>query len=552
MLLSITNISKSYGANQALNQVSLTLATGQKVGLVGANGVGKSTLLKIIVGEVEPDDGDVTIPAGVSIGYLPQVLASAGSQTVTELIDAALGNLTVLEQRLRKLEATMQQPNGQLDALLVEYSALTEQFERRGGYDLAHRLDVVMVGLAVAHIARNRLVSTLSGGEKSRVGLAALLLRGDDLLLLDEPTNHLDFAALEWLENFLCDFKGGLLLVSHDRQFLNQTVNTIVEIEEHSRAAKVYSGSYDFYAEVKVRQHQQWIIDYAAQQAEIIELRKLIKTKANQNPFARARRDNDKFAYTFKTEKLQSSIARNLRNAEEKLHRIEEDPIPKPPSELTINPEFNPTQLANKSPLTVTGIRKSFGNQLVLDGIDCAISAESRIVIIGHNGTGKSTLLKIMAGVETPDAGEVFWAASVALGHLDQEQETLQVEGTLVDAYRASRLGEWEEMKRELLSYGLFAWSDLLKPVAALSVGQKRKLQIAQLIAHKANLLLLDEPTNHISFDVLEEFERALLKFPGPVIAISHDRRFIERFANEVWEIRAGRLIQNVRIEKRV
>lgn len=542
MLLAIDHISKAYGDNQVLNNVTFALPYGQKLGLVGANGVGKSTLIKIIIGEIEPDGGAVRLATGAEIGYLAQTLNAAEGQTIAELIDTTLGNIRQIEARLRQLEAAMVQPDEDLDRVLAEYSELTEQFERRGGYDLAYRLDQVMTGLAVAHLARDRRVATLSGGEKSRVGLAALLLASPDLLLLDEPTNHLDFAALAWLEAYLQGYKGGVLVVSHDRHFLNQTVTALVEIEEHSREAKQYSGNYDFYAEMKELERTKWVESYWAQQEEIRDLRKLMKRKAHVNPFARAPRDNDKFAYTFKAEKMQGSLSRDIRSAEERLRRIEEDPIPKPPAVLKINPDFDPQVLTSKTPITVMDVSKTYGNQRVLDLVSCTIEPHSRIVIIGPNGAGKSTLLKIMAGVALPDSGLVDVAPSVVLGHLDQEQETLVTAGTLFDVYRDGRVGDWEEFKAELLGYGLFTWPDLMKPAATLSIGQKRKLQIANLMAQKANLLLLDEPTNHISLDVLEEFEQALLDFAGPVVAISHDRRFIERFANEIWEMRDGRL----------
>jgi len=542
MLLTIDNISKAYGDNQVLNNVTFALPYGQKLGLVGANGVGKSTLIKILIGEIEPDGGEWRVASGAEVGYLAQTLRAAEGQTIEELIDVTLGNIRRIEVRLRQLEAAMVQPGDDLDCLLAEYSELTDQFERRGGYDLDYRLDQVMAGLDVAYLARDRQLSTLSGGEKSRVGLAALLLAAPDLLLLDEPTNHLDFAALAWLESYLQTYKGGVLVVSHDRHFLNQTVTTIVEIEEHSREAKQYTGNYDFYAQIKEQARAQWVESYWAQQEEIRELRKLMKSKARTNPFARAPRDNDKFAYTFKAEKMQISLSRDIRSAEEKLRRIEEDPIPKPPSELKINPDFDPQVLTSKTPITVDLVSKAYGGHCVLDHVSCTVEPHSRIVIIGPNGAGKSTLLKIMAGVVQPDAGTVDVAPSVVLGHLDQEQETLVTRGTLFDVYRDGRVGEWEEFKAELLGYGLFTWPDLMKPVATLSVGQKRKLQIANLMAQKANLLLLDEPTNHISLDVLEEFEQALLDFAGPVVAISHDRRFIERFANEIWTMQDGRL----------
>ena len=484
----------------------------------------------------------VRLVHGAEIGYLAQALHDVEALTIAELVDEMLGNLRAIEGRLRELEARMAASGDDLDEILIEYSTLTDEFERRGGYDLDHRLDQVFVGLGIERLERSRIVETLSGGEKARVGLAALLLQAPDLLLLDEPTNHLDFAALAWLEDYLQSYDGAVLVVSHDRQFLNATVATITEIQEHNREVKIYSGNYDFYAQMKVQERVKWVESYWAQQEEIRELRKLMKSKARTNPFARAPRDNDKFAYTFKAEKMQVSLSRDIRSAEEKLRRIEEDPIPKPPSEMTINPDFDPQVLTTKTPITVMNVSKMYGDQIVLDNVTCTVDPTSRIVIIGPNGAGKSTLLKIMAGELTPDRGAVEIAASVVMGHLDQEQETLITEGTLFDVYRDGRVGDPEEFKAELLGYGLFAWPDLGKSAAVLSVGQKRKLQIAGLIAQQANLLLLDEPTNHISLDVVEEFEQALLDFPGPVVAISHDRRFIERFANEIWTMQNGKL----------
>ncbi len=542
MLLSISNVSKAYGDNQVLNDVSLSISLGQKIGLVGANGVGKSTLLKLIVSELEPDTGAVATASNVEIGYLPQVLAAAADQTIDQLINASQGDLRCMEARLRELEQQMADPNGKLDIVLDEYSQLTEQFERRGGYDLEHRMGQVFAGLGIDHLPRDRAIATLSGGEKSRVGLAALLLRAPDLFLLDEPTNHLDFAALEWLEEYLQGYQGGLLVVSHDRLFLNRTVNTIVEIVEHSREAKAYTGNYDFYAELKIQERAKWVESYWLQQEEIWELRKAIKGKAYRVAPNRAPRDGDKMAYDFKAGRIDGVISRNIRAAEEKLRRIEEDAIPKPPQELSINPDFDPRTLTTKTPITVSQVSKAYGEQVLLDQVGFTLEPRSRVVIVGPNGAGKSTLLKIMSGIQRPDSGDVIMASSVVLGHLDQEQETLVERGILFDAYRADRVGEFEEFKAELLKYGLFVWQDLGKPVANLSVGQKRKLQIAMLIAQQANLLLLDEPTNHISLDVLEEFETALLNFPGPILAVSHDRRFIQRFADEIWELRDGRL----------
>ena len=428
-----------------------------------------------------------------------------------------------------------------LDDLLAEYGLLSDRYERLGGYSLEHRTREVLAGLQVDHIAPDRPVRSLSGGEKSRLGLAALILRSPDLLLLDEPTNHLDFAALAWLEQTLVEFKGALLVVSHDRHFLNRVVERIVEIDEHSKETKHYAGNYDFYAQAKAAARAKWEAEYWAQQEEIWELRKLIKSKTRQvgHP-SRPPRDGDKFIVFFKAQRVDDAVARHVRNAEERLRRLEEEAIPKPPRPLEINPSFDPATLANHFPLVASGVSKFYGAQPLLANVDLTVRSDSRVVILGPNGAGKTTLLRLLAGIEPLDTGVVERAAGVVLGYLDQEQETLDQSGTIFERFRAGRTGDTEEFKAELLGYGLFSYADLAKPVRTLSVGQKRKLQLATLLTQRANLLLLDEPTNHLSLDVVEEFEAALCDFAGPVVAVSHDRRFIERFAREIWVVGDG------------
>lgn len=541
MQLSITGVSKAYGDNQVLNQVSLALAAGQRIGLVGANGVGKSTLLRLIMGDEDADSGSVRVTAGTEVGYLPQVLVDADALTVRQLLDRALGEVVQLERTLRDLEQRLAAGGESLAEDLAEYGRVSEQFERRGGYDLAHRLEVTLAGLQVDHIGMERPVWSLSGGEKARLGLAALLLRSPDLMLLDEPTNHLDFAALSWLEDTLLTFRGGLLVVSHDRRFLNRVVTSIVEIDEVSRELKHYAGNYDLYAQQKVAARAKWEAEYWAQQEEIWELRKLIKNKARQVGHTnRPPRDGDKFIAYFKTMRIDDAVSRNIRNAEERLRRLEEDPIPKPPKPLVINPVFDPNALANRIPLVASGVEKAYGDNTVLRDVDLAVYRDSRIVVVGPNGAGKTTLLRILAGVEPPDRGDISRAGGVVLGYLDQEQETMAQDRPVLEHFRNEREGDAESFKAELMSYGLFVYPDLLKSVASLSVGQKRKLQLATLLTTRANVLLLDEPTNHLSLDVLESFENALADFEGPVVAVSHDRHFIERFAREIWEVADG------------
>ncbi len=544
--LTVTNVSKSFGDTIVLSGVSLLINPGDAVGLVGANGVGKSTLLKMVVGELAPDAGTVAVDPACTIGYLPQALAAAEGQSVEQVLAAARGNLDALEERLRALEQAMAEADPlDLDTLLADYAVYAQEFEARGGY-ARHEADEVLAGLGLAAIERSRPLATLSGGEKARLGLAALLLQGPELLLLDEPTNHLDIAALEWLEGFLANWRGALLVVSHDRRFLDRTVRTIVEIDEQTRAAQSYAGNYTFYAEAKAQERARRIADYAAQQEEIRELRRIIKSKGRQVAHNRPPSDGDKLLYNFKGARVEAAIARNVHAAEEKLRRIEEDPLPKPPRPLVVNPEFNPALFGSKTPLALEAVSKSYGARRLLEDVSCVVESRARIVITGPNGTGKSTLLKILAGLLRPDAGRVHRAPGVRIGYLDQEQETLAHGATVYAHYASGLEGDFETLKADLLATGLFTWPELARPIEVLSVGQKRKLQIARLLAVRANVLLLDEPTNHISLDVLEQFEQALIDFAGPIVAISHDRRFIERLAQEQWEVQEGALVRTL------
>ncbi len=546
MLLNIIDLSVTFGASQVLSGVSLILNAGQRAGLVGANGVGKSTLLKAVVGEVEPTEGRIMLAKAVEIGYLPQTITSFPGETVEDLILDAQGGLRQIEQRMRQLEVEISADAGDSAPLLTEYDTLTELFERRGGYDMDYRVDIVLGGLGITHIARDRHILSLSGGEKARVGLAALLLRAPDLLLLDEPTNHLDFAALGWLEGYLAQQQGAMLVASHDRQFLNASCNLICEIAEHSRTLKVYGGNYDAYLVMKVAERARWEADYDHQQEEIADLQDAIKHRAREVAHNRMARDGDKYAYNAKAQNVAKTVSRNLRAAEEKLSRIAEDPILQPPERIRINPDFDPHALEGGVPLQAEGVSKAFGGHPVLDMVSFDLQPTARVMVVGPNGAGKSTLLKILAGAEPADAGIVASGPSVRLGYLDQEQEALDLQQTTFEAYREGLIGFAEDLHKEIMRYGLFAEDDLGKKVGELSIGQRRKLQLARLIALKANVLLLDEPTNHVSFDVLEEFEAALLAFPGPIMAVSHDRRFIHRFAREVWELRDGKLVQQI------
>jgi macrolide transport system ATP-binding/permease protein len=545
-LIHAQHLSKSYGLKGVLNDVSVILNPGERIGLVGANGAGKSTLLKIIAGDITPDDGTVRLDPTVSLGYLPQVITGYDNRTVHDLLADADRNLRQIEQRLRALEVAMSQTSGDaLEAVLTEYGDLTEQFERRGGYDLDQRIAAVVRGLRVDHLPQDRLFGTLSGGERARLGLALLLLSGPDALLLDEPTNHLDTASLTWLESWLAGFPGGMLVVSHDREFLNRTVSAIVEIEEHTHTVKRYNGDYDTYAAAKVRERQQHQREYEVQQEEIAAMRLAVAETARSNRNYRAHTDNDKMLRDAKIAKHETTVSKRVKSAEERLKRLEANKLPPPPIPLQFDPALNPEALRARLPIMAVDIRKCYGDRVILDSVNLTVYPESRIALVGPNGAGKSTLLKILVGIEPPDSGSVQRNPALRIGYLDQAQGLLDPALTLVEAALLG-LPDWElhQMHTFLIRSGLFHYADFETRVGDLSSGQRRKLQIARMLTGRANLLALDEPTNDVSFDVLEGLESAIQAFPGPVIVATHDRRFLHNFSGQVYRVEAGRLIE--------
>ena len=546
MILSIRSLSKSYGIVTVLNNVSCTINNKDRVGLVGSNGVGKSTLLRILMGLEEVSAGTITYAPSVEVGYLPQTTPDFYGRTIQDLILESVGNLRVLEERMHTLEAAMTiSVEEQLQCLLEEYNTISTQFQDRGGYDIDYKIDEIMEGLQLTYLPRSQEMHTLSGGEKERVGLATLLLRSPDLLLLDEPTNHLDVKSLEWLEMYLRTYSGAALIVSHDRQFLNRAVTSIFEIDEYEHNLKKYEGNYDVYVQARSNARHKWEEEYERQQEEIKELHKRVKDSARSiGHSSRVSRDNDKYAVYFFEQQKQQAISRNIRAAEEQLKRLEADPIPKPPELLRVNSDFNTNEIQSQEVISFSHLSKSFGERHILADLNGTIGGKARILLTGPNGTGKTTLFKLIIGLEMPDEGVVNVAPSAKIGYLAQEPEMLDLSKTVIEAYKYGQIGYEGEFVGRLLGYGLFRLEDMHKKVGQLSIGQRRKLEIARLMAERPIVLLLDEPTNYISLDVLDAFETAVMAFPGPVLVISHDRWFIERFGGKQWKLLAGTLIQ--------
>lgn len=546
MLLTVRTITKTYNALTVLDAVSFALEPGEHVGLVGANGAGKSTLMRIITGEETADVGEAQLATGLDMGYLPQTLPDIAGRTIDDLLADALGGLRSIETHMRSLEAAMAATSGAaLDALLEEYGQYASQFQDRGGYEMEARMDAILAGLRLAYLSRTRDLGTLSGGERARVGLALLLLRAPDVLLLDEPTSHLDATSLAWLEDYLATYAGAALIISHDRQFLNRSVNRIFELDEYTHTLRRYEGDYDAYQRAKVAERAAWEESFARQQDEIKDLRKRIRESARQVAHNRKPKDNDKLVYNGKGEWVADAVSHNVRAAEEQLRRIEADPIPKPPRLMHFQPKFRAEALRANAVVRMEHVSKRYGERQVLHDVDLTLLPDARVALVGPNGAGKTTLLRILLGLESPDSGNVRLAPGVRIGYLPQEPEVAAGARTVFEAYRDGLEGYESNLVAGILGNGLFRLEDLTRTVGKLSPGQKRKLELARLLALGPNVLLLDEPSNYVSLDVLEAFEAAVLTFPGPVLLISHDRWLLNRFGGAIWELADGHLLES-------
>lgn len=507
-MLSIINVSKNYNSKIVLCNIPLTIGDGIRAGLVGANGCGKTTLLKIIRGFETPDAGKVVRDESLIIGYLPQILAGYFDMTIEEFLFSHMSGISL---------------------------------EERDNND--HIVSEIASGLGIGYLDRSQRIDSLSGGEKTRISLATILLQSPDLLLLDEPTNNLDLASLSWLEKYLNSFNGGILIASHDREFLNNVVSVIFEIDEYSHGLSKYAGNYDAYKLAKDKERREWETAYYRQQEEIKDLRQVIKQTADASSHHRKfTKDHDKCARSHKEGRRERATSRTIQAAAERLERILGNPIMKPPKLLSFNPDVGTVDIRSDEVIRVDGISKKYGSKTILCDVSLILNHQSRILIMGSNGAGKTTFLQILIGRENIDEGNVKYAPSARLGYLPQEPEIDGFDGDLVSYWLRNCSGSKNDAIYYLITCGLFRYEELFQKVKELSLGQIRKLQIAALIAAVPNVLILDEPTNHLSLDVMESFEAAIEKFQGPVVAVSHDRRFKKRFGGEIWELNEGKL----------
>jgi ATP-binding cassette subfamily F protein 3 len=536
-MLQVSNVSKSFGDNLIFQRVNLTLNRGQRLALVGPNGCGKTTLLKIILGEMEPDTGSARLsPANVRAGYLAQALEYEPHQTVGEVVQGAIAGLNEAERRLETLSARMAQIHGEeLQGLMAEYDRALDTFERLGGYQIEARTDAVLNGLDLGDLEQSTPVDILSGGQKTRLGLARLLISNPDLLLLDEPTNHLDIEALEWLEDFLQAFDGGILIVSHDRTFLDRTVSAVLEMDPMSRTVTEYPGTYSDYVEVKEREREKHWAAYKDQQEFIARLE---GTLAAKKGYARS---IELGTIDFGPRKIAKGIARKAVVQQRRIQRLldSEERIDRPERAWQMKLEFVDTPASGRDVLSLEGVRMGFGSQELFRDVNLTLRAGERVALVGPNGSGKTTLARLIQCELEPLAGRVRLGAGVKLGYYAQEQEDLDPGTTPYEAIRAVAPMN-ETQARSFLHYFLFSGDEAFQSLGSLSFGERARLVLARLVAQGCNFLLLDEPINHLDIPSRSRFEQAMTAFQGTVLAIVHDRYFINGFATGLWAIGGG------------
>ncbi|MFI8519123.1 ABC-F family ATP-binding cassette domain-containing protein [Streptomyces sp. NPDC085481] len=531
--ISLHDVTVTRGERLLLDQVSLTVRPGERIGIVGENGAGKSTLLRILAGLDAPDSGDVVTVTDGDTRLLAQTPELPPRATVAETIDAALAELRAMERRLRTLEAGLGAAG---ERALDEYGDLLTAFELRGGYEADARVDKALHGLGLAHIGRDRRLGSLSGGEQARLGIACTIAAAPEVLLLDEPTNHLDAQALDWLEDALLAHRGTVLAVSHDRVFLERVATAILELDADRRTVVRYGDGYAGFRAERAAARRRWEQAYAEWCAETARLEEYTRTTALTVAAGRAIKDNNKMAYDRAGGRVQSSVSGRVRNAQERLRRLHEEPVPEPPKPLA----FTARPVAGRAEgelLALSGVRVA--DRLAVG--ELTVGAGERLLIHGGNGAGKSTLLRVMAGLVAPDAGRVTRRGRT--GFLAQEIPAHRPAERVLAAFGRGLALPEDEQAELLLSYGLFRPDDLRVPVGSLSAGQRRRLALARLLARPADLLLLDEPANHLALGLVEELEDALREWPGAVVVVSHDRELRRRFTGHIRRMDSGRLL---------
>lgn len=514
MILSCNNISKSFGTDIIIKSCSFNIEDHEKAAIVGINGAGKSTLLKIITGEEPADTGIVTLAKDKTLGYLAQQQDLQSDRSIYDELLSVKQYILDMESELRRIEAAMNSASGdELEALMNRYTNLNHEFEMNNGYAYKSEITGVLKGLGFNEEDFSLHVNTLSGGQKTRVSLGKLLLSKPDIIMLDEPTNHLDMESISWLENYLLNYNGAVLIVAHDRYFLDKIVSKVIEIDNGD--CTVFSGNYTDYASKKAILRNMKLKEYLNQQRDI---------KHQEEVIAKLKQFNRE---------------KSIKRAESREKMLDKMEVVDKPVELNakMNIQLEPSVVSGNDVLTVTDLTKSFDGNTLFNNINFDIKRGERVALIGNNGTGKTTILKLINGIIQPDSGSIYLGAKVAIGYYDQEHHVLDPDKTLFQEIQDAYPDLNNTQIRNTLAAFLFTDDDVFKYIRDLSGGERGRVSLAKLMLSNANLLILDEPTNHLDIVSKEILENALNSYTGTVLYVSHDRYFINATATRIIEL---------------
>ena len=523
MILNATNISKSFGSNEIIKDANFLVNEHEKVAIVGVNGAGKTTLLKILTGEERADSGNVILAKDAKLGYLRQINNVDSTLSIIDELYTVIEHILNMEKRMLEMQEQMQHLSGEeLEALYSSYTALTHSYELMDGYAAKSKVIGILKGLGFNENDFERKINTLSGGQKTRVFLAKLLLEELDIILLDEPTNHLDLRSIEWLESYLLNYKGAVIIVSHDRYFLDKIVSKVIDIE--NAEVQMYSGNYSDFSAKKQMLLDAKMKEYLNQQQEIKHQEAVI-TKLKQ----------------FNREK-------SIKRAESRQKQLEKiDRVEAPVTHIeNMKLSLDISKESGKDVLTIHDLSKSFDEKHLFSNINFEIKRGERVAIIGDNGTGKTTLLKIINGLLSPDTGEVIYGSNVSIAYYDQEHQVLHMDKTLFDEISDTYPEMNNTQIRNILAAFLFTGEDVFKKIGDLSGGERGRVSLVKLMLSKANFLLLDEPTNHLDILSKDVLESALNSFPGTICYVSHDRYFINKTATRILDLTGNRLLNYI------
>lgn len=523
MILNCYNISKAFGTNEILKNASFHIEEREKAALIGPNGAGKSTFLKIIMNQMSPDEGEITLSRDKTIGYLAQHQELDVDGTIFDELMKAKAGILEMEQKIRKLELDMKVLEGNvLESAMASYSRLTHEFDLQNGYAYKSEVTGVLKGLGFDESEFDKAINTLSGGQKTRVALGKLLLTNPDIILLDEPTNHLDMDSIAWLETYLMNYKGAVLIVSHDRYFLDKVVTKIIEIDQGH--VRMFAGNYSDYSQKKAALRQAAYSAYLNQQKEI--------------------RHQEEVIAKLKSFNREKSIKR-AESREKMLDKIEV--LEKPAEQDTkMHLHLEPQVISGNDVLTVEGLSKSYPDLPLFEDLNFEIRRGERVAIIGNNGTGKTTILKILNQVLPPDSGTFTLGSKVHIGYYDQEHHVLHMEKTIFEEISDAYPNLTNTEIRNVLAAFLFTGDDVFAPISTLSGGERGRVSLAKLMLSEANFLILDEPTNHLDIDSKEILENALRNYTGTVLYVSHDRYFINQTATRILDLKNQKLVNYI------